>query len=1178
MRIKEIELDNFKSFGKATRVPLLGGFTTISGPNGSGKSNIIDSLLFALGLSSTRTMRAERLPDLLNNLSGKNEAKVTVRFTDDISNELEVSRRIRVKDNGYTSQYMMNGRNATLTEIHEELTKYNVSPTGFNVIMQGDVTGIVTMSGSERRKIIDELAGVAEFDRRIDQANQELAAVAEKIEHQRIIFAEITIRLEQLKADRDHALKYLELKGQKEHLEKDLVFVRAQETEAKLAHESKELEKLDKKESELQEKLEEVEINLVKLRGELGALEQEIREKGGNEQLLLRQELENQRGELTREENKASNLAGVIGEKTKLIKSVQAQIKAIDKHLSDITKQKKQHHEDQQAVQLGLMEKQGAYSAVMAEIEVLRQEKDSSSEKVSTIHTDLQKLRDERHKLENRKTELATRKAQLEKDLVGLREKATNSIGLLSNSKGLVTVFERKYQDHEALVTGIERTIRQLESELQSTREEIEGKRTALETMSKRLIELETTKEHVGESGYGRAVEAILNANIPGVHGTIGQLGNVSNEYTLALEISIGPRLSHVVVEDDQVAQTCIEFLKRNQAGRATFVPLNKIQTQPPGLLPNRPGVIDFAYNLVDFNPRFARAFQYACGQTIIVDSMETGRKLLNQARMVTLEGELFDKSGSISGGADNKAKLHFSSRGETDLAVLKQTTKNLRDQVKWAQESLKETEIALNEERKKSNDARSELSQKLVDLEAKRKQTLDLESDIENVKPRLRESGDEIDTIDQELVTLEASIKDFTKQIEKQEDSLNEVRDNGKKTKIEELIHESEELRDQLNIVERDLKEFQRLTDKLDTEERLETANREGLAKQLEVASLEMAELETQRPQYEQLIATLRASIQQKEQQIEVLSEELEGLRQAKDGIHEKLTQLEVERSRIDQDQIHVAEQRKERKLAHFDLQGQLGLMKAEIARVLFENPGYEPPSAGTVDQLKNQVDRLEKRMRALEPVNMKALDEYNQTDARQKELNDHLNTLSSERDEIIQRIAGYDELKKRTFMEAFDAINTNFQNIFQELSHGTGRLELENPENPFGGGLIIRAQPRDKKMQRIEALSGGEKSLTALSFVFAFQRYAPAPFYAFDEVDMMLDGSNAERLARMVKRQSESAQFVVVSLRRPMIENADHAIGVSLRADGFSRTVGIKEIQIPDEKTHNERQPVSA
>jgi chromosome segregation protein len=203
---------------------------------------------------------------------------------------------------------------------------------------------------------------------------------------------------------------------------------------------------------------------------------------------------------------------------------------------------------------------------------------------------------------------------------------------------------------------------------------------------------------------------------------------------------------------------------------------------------------------------------------------------------------------------------------------------------------------------------------------------------------------------------------------------------------------------------------------------------------------------------------------------------------------------------------------------------------------------------------------------MRALEPVNMKALEDYNTTEQRQNELDENLATLESEKLEINQRIDGYGELKKKTFMEAFDAINQNFQDIFAELSHGHGKLELEFPDAPFNGGLVIRAQPRDKKMQRIEALSGGEKSLTALSFVFAFQRYAPAPFYAFDEVDMMLDGANAERLAQMVKRQSSTAQFVVVSLRRPMIENSDHAIGVSLRADGYSRVVGIQEIKIPD------------
>lgn len=1168
MRIKEIELDNFKSFGKLTRVPLLDGFTTISGPNGSGKSNIIDSLLFALGLSSTRSMRAERLPDLLNNLSGKNEAKVKVRFCNDAGQEFEVCRRIRVKDNGYTSTYLLDGKVATLTEVHDELIKYNVSPTGFNVIMQGDVTGIVTMSATERRKIIDELAGVAEFDRRIDQAKEELGAVAEKIEHQKIVLTEILARLEALRADRDQALKYLDLKQQKEALEKDLIFIRTQEVEAKVENERVEIDRLNEKEKELLVKLEETEITLVTLRAQMAQIDQEIREKGGNEQLLLRQELETKRGELTREENKLSNLAGVIGEKGKLLKSIQAQIKTIDKHLSDIAKQKKQHLEDRQAVHLGLMEKQGAYSAVMAEIEVLRQEKDRSSDKVTALHTDLQKLRDEKHSLEVKKTALVTRKEGLARELETLRESATEAIGKSSQVKNLAGTLERKYQDQQALKAGIERTIFQLESELVSTREEIENKRQALESVNRRLIELETTREVAGESGYGRAVEAILDAQMAGVHGTIGQLGKVDDRYVVALETAIGPRLGHIVVNDDQVAQDCIEFLKANQAGRATFVPLNKIQAQPPGLLPNRPGVIDFAYNLIDFNPKFTKAFQYACGQTIVVQDMEIGRKLINQARMVTLEGELFDKSGSISGGVDSKAKLHFSNRGQNDLLVLKQTSKTLSEQVKWAQESLKELTASLNDERTKLDECKTELAQKLAELEAKRKQASDLEQEIESVKPKLRESGDEIEQIDAELAQIDTVMKDLSREITKLEEALNSVRDRGAKTAIEKLIHESEQLRADLEAVENEFKEIQRIIDRAETEEKVEQQNREKLAAQLAELTAEIEEVQVQKPAHEAVINELRVSITEMEKRVQALSDELEQMRNEKDAIHEKVTAHEVERTKVDQELLRIKEQRTERKLVHFDLEQQLAQLKGEIARLLEENPDYKPPSAGTVEQLKHQVERLERRMRALEPVNMKALEEFNQTDQRQRELHDNLYILESEKDEILQRIAGYDELKKRTFLEAFNAIDQNFREIFAELSHGSGRLELEHPDNPFAGGLIIRAQPRDKKMQRIEALSGGEKSLTALSFVFAFQRFAPAPFYAFDEVDMMLDGSNAERLARMVKRQSETAQFVVVSLRRPMIENSDHAVGVSLRADGYSRVVGIREVQLPDEQ----------
>jgi chromosome segregation protein len=1173
LRIKEIELDNFKSFGKPTLIPLLGGFTTISGPNGSGKSNIVDSLLFALGLSSTRSMRAERLPDLLNNLSGRNEGRVTVRFTNDAGEEIEVTRRIKVKENSYNSTYILNGRNSSLTDIHETLMKYNVSPTGFNVIMQGDVTGIVTMSASERRKIIDELAGVAEFDRRIEQAGAELQAVAEKIEHQKIILEEIVKRLEVLRTDRDQALKYLELKTQKETVEKDLIFVRAADLQNKIDSEIAEIEKLDLKEKKLLEKFEQTEVNLLSLRAEMARIDQEIKDKGGNEQLLIRQELENTRGELTREENKLSNLNAVIGEKNKLVKSIQTQIKAIDKRINELNKQRKQHQEDQQAVQLGLMEKQGAFSAIMAEIEVMRQKKDRSSDRVTSIHQDLQKLRDQKHKIEVRKTELTTKRDGLLKENDELRQKLTDLIEKSGSLKQSGQHLERTHEDNEARVLGIERSVHQLEAELKSTEQEIETKRQALETVNKRLIQLETHKEVAGESGFGKAVEAIL-ANPPaGVYGTIGQLGKVDDEYVIALETAIGARLAHIVVEDDQVAQTCIEMLKKTQAGRATFIPLNKIVTQPPGLLPNQPGVIDFAYNLIDFNPKFTKAFQYACGQTVVVDTMETARKLINQGRLVTREGELFEKSGTMTGGQD-KARMHFSSKGESDLTVVRQTAATLSDQLRWLKDSIGELSASLNEERDKLNAARGEHAHRLSDMENRHKQAIELEREVEEIKPRLRKNAEEIEAIDSDVNAMEAAIKETIKHISASEGSLNEVIESGSSTAADKLVQESEDLRADIDNIESEVQEIQRHLDRCETEVKVEQNNQAGQTSQLEALNEEIAQIQMARPEHESKIGGYKVAISEMEKKVQELSSELEELRAEKEKAHEAVTAGEVAKTKIDQDILHLNEQRQERKLLQFDLLKDLSAMQEEIERLKAENPNYEPPSAANVEQLKNQVDRLERRMRGLEPVNMKALEEYNQTDERQRELNDHLNTLGKEKEEIIQRINGYDELKRRQFFEAFEAINFNFQQIFAELSHGHGKLELENPDQPFEGGLIIRAQPRDKKMQRIEALSGGEKSLTALSFVFAFQRFAPAPFYAFDEVDMMLDGSNAERLARMVKQQSETAQFVVVSLRRPMIENADHAIGVSLRADGYSRVVGIREITIPDEPVPEEEE----
>ncbi len=1166
MRIREIELDNFKSFGKLTTVPLLDGFTTISGPNGSGKSNIIDSLLFALGLSSTRTMRAERLPDLLNNLSGRNEARVTVRFTNDAGAEVEVTRRLRVKESGWTSTYILNGKVSTLTDVHEELGKYNVSPTGYNVIMQGDVTGIVTMSASERRKIIDELAGVAEFDRRIEQADKELFSVADKIDRQRIVLTEIAARLEILQTDRDQALKYLDLKNHKEKLERELIYVRVKDLESKTEAANREIGELSAREEKLIALREEAELNLLACRAELGRLEEDIKEKGGHEQLLLRQELENKRGDLFREESKLSNLSGALAEKSKLHKSLISQIKTIDKHLNELQKDRKQNEADLKAIQLALVEKQGSHSAVMAEIEVLRQERDRSSSKGLSLHEELQSLRNQRHKFEVRQTELKSRRVTLNRDLEQARNAATESIGKSSQLKSVIQAVDKKSTDDEALVLGIQRSIRQMESEAESTEQEIEQKRKDLEQINRRVVEMETRREVSGESGYGRAVEVLLAAGMKGVHGTIGQLGRVDQRFELALEMSIGSRLGHVVVDDDSVAEACIRMLRESKSGRATFVPLNKISVQPPGLLPNRPGVIDFAYALVDFSPSYTKAFQYACGQTVVVDTIENARRLITQARMVTLEGDVFEKYGTMTGGGSSGNRMRFRQTEGNDIGQVKQRATQITQDLRFLNDSLKELSTSLNAERSKLNEATASRAQRKTDLENKQRDLQTVEKLVEELKPRLRMMGDEIEQIDIELADLERRAKELDGHITRLQEQLQDVTAGGKRSQMDRLIGEAEDLKSEVESIQRDAKHIERQIDRMQTEERVELNNKQNVTTQLDGVQIGLDEVNTQLPVHQEAIRLLMIDVRELERRSSEISNELLKLHEEKDKIVGEITKSEIQRTRLTEQLNHLDQERQKKLLVLQELEILLAAARAELEHMLSEQPDMKPPSAANVEQLKNQIERLERKMRALEPVNMKALEEYNQTRIRQEELTEFLETLNKEKEEIQQRIAGYAELKRNTFMEAFTAINYNFQDIFAELSHGHGKLELENPEDPFAGGLVIRAQPRDKKMQRIEALSGGEKSLTALSFVFAFQRFAPAPFYAFDEVDMMLDGANAERLARMVKSQSEQAQFVVVSLRRPMIENADHAIGVSLRADGFSKVVGISEIKIPE------------
>ena len=384
----------------------------------------------------------------------------------------------------------------------------------------------------------------------------------------------------------------------------------------------------------------------------------------------------------------------------------------------------------------------------------------------------------------------------------------------------------------------------------------------------------------------------------------------------------------------------------------------------------------------------------------------------------------------------------------------------------------------------------------------------------------------------------------------------------------VEKLINDKDlkELKEKTEGVEFEIKRLQ--TNLMNSNNDVNELNRQITfhvnlieTKNEEIDSIEKnnVKLEEDKKRYKEDIELLNKKIEGLKEQIEVIEEKLGKLLKERDDINNDLIELEKQKHIKTTDIERIAEQIESFKARRRELEPQM-----DTAHEALENAGVEisklEPVDLSIDEITSKIQRLERRMEELGDVNMRALAAYEEVLARQEELKLQIETLSKERKEILDRMNGYEQLKKETFMKTYNNINENFKEVFHQLSEGEGELKLENPDDPLSGGLTIEAQPRDKKLQRLESMSGGEKSLTALAFVFAIQRYMPAPFYAFDEVDASLDTMNVERIAQMVQNQSKDTQFIVVSHRKPMIESANRTIGVTQKEKGITRVTGIK------------------
>lgn len=1221
MHIKRVELSHFKSFGGTTAVPLLPGFTVISGPNGSGKSNILDALLFALGLASSRGMRADRLPDLVNqtHMGRRSTAEAIVNVTFDISDlppewlqpevgaetsvdpptldsihdqvpasappanddqraiaadrkvvplptpsrEWSVTRRLRVTNQGtYTSNYYVNGAPCTLTELHDQLQRLRIYPEGYNVVLQGDVTSIISMNSRERREIIDELAGVASFDRKIEQALNKLEIVQEREERFRVVERELIAQRDRLAQDRLKAEKYQRLKIElhtQVQWEMVLTWQRQQRHSQTLrqqiqAH-TDAIQQSTEQLSQLAEAIRTTTATLQTLNSRVKAL-------GEDEHLALQAQLATQEAELRQLQRQQQEL-------TQNTQTTAGQLRhsqlALHEHQQTLDRLNEEVQILQQgelvalaqecdAAQAALQLKREATSAIASASQAWVEEQTQRRRHLETLLKTLEPQRAEQVRLQERVRQLAQQIEDLSATLADLSQQSTAYIPSPADADAL--------QQAATQVQTWAQTLADAEQELQLQRDTQQRLLQEQREKQRQLDKLEAQTQAIQESQGTQATQVLIDSGLPGICGLVAQLGRVEPRLQLALEIAAGGRLGYLVVDDDQVASEGIALLKKRRAGRATFLPLNRIRVPKFTRIPDwkrPPGLIDYAVDLIECDDRYRRVFEFVFGGTAVFETLAAARSQLGQCRIVTLEGELLETSGAMTGGSLSKQRgrlrLGTVDIGESAEAVTLQDRLVAIDQVLHrCQQHLVTASDTVKVAADTLAAARQQYREHQIQMEQAQKQLQRLQQQRAQGDDRLAQYQAELTAAQTRLATLAEHLPPQEAELQAQRDALAALEESQTHHEWRQAQAEVQASEQYLSQRQAMLQAAEKRLQDVQTQQERTLITIQQQQQQIVTSQQQQRQLEQQQHSIETQRTTLYETTRQTRQALKVLDDTLATEKGQRDRVESQLREYQTQQQQTDWQRQKQLESRQERQqqLAALDLE--LSAQAAELP-----DPLPEIPDTTDLDAVTKQIRSLQRRLEALEPVNMLALEEYNHTQTRLEELSEKLSTLEEERTELLLRIENFTTLRQQAFREAFDAVNANFSDIFAQLSDGDGYLQLDDPQNPFNGGLNLVAHPKGKPVRRLASMSGGEKSLTALSFIFALQRYRPSPFYAFDEVDMFLDGANVERLSKMIKQQAQQAQFIVVSLRRPMIEAAQRTIGVTQARGAYTQVLGI-------------------
>ncbi|VVC02876.1 Chromosome partition protein Smc [Candidatus Burarchaeum australiense] len=1129
--IKELSLRNFKSF-KSVDIKLTPGLVCLAGPNGSGKSNVTDAIRFALGEMSLKQLRPEgkKASGLIRR--GAKHAQVGIIFGGE--GGVEVKRAIR--DDGKMA-YKLDDKHATRTSVIETLRKLGADVGEHNVIAQGEVDRVVKMNAKERREIIDRVSGVYEFEEKKKEALSELAKVESRIGEANIAISEREGLLSELEKQKDEALHYTELSTELKRAKGTLIH-------SELARLEKEFDGSAKKTADLQAKYDQLQHDLEMLEAKTSGLEAErakvasmINEQAGKEG--LREELERLRTEI--ESNSRLKL-----EKARQVDELKAKNKAVEQELRDA--------ESKIAVsrkEMGEAEKQA--KAIAGEVGAGEKERarvlsgagGKRAAELRKRHAELMRQLEEKKGASLESESAVVRDSEIAKlkeaELGDIREE-------LGEGNGKTEELELSLAELKAKLSGFakeEDDVFEREKELNKVLPSYDRK---ILEIGNKLPEIRMT------SGKRPAVDAVLSASksgqLEGIIGTVSDTCTFDEKYALAIEASAGPRLHYILTEDIDAAMDAIEHLKKTKAGRCSFIPLNRKISELPAdavQFEKSQGALGFLINLVQFDKRYTNALSYVFGDTLLVSDAATAKRLAGKVRAVTLEGELFERSGIITGGPFGQTS---SLKSRLELERLEKEMDEVQRAKKAALEELYSSREQLGLKRREKATLEVKVRGIEIELESfnaarEKKKGLaqrrsELEADLGKLRSSIESNGKKAGELKESLSRIDSELASISKMLESQE---------MPQEKAEELAL----IEGKINELSEKRRELEGVASSKKTEVKLLEENTAKDRQELGVAGLSLKEMLAAISQLESAIETDSDVLEEKEVKLKEASKKMTALYEQQQQMSAEIEKFSKEKGKTQALFNRASNDLGEVKSTRMLAETRLGDLKAEWV----EYKDIEPMKLSK-DELEDRMREVEGQLSTLGAVNMLAPEQYEQKGKELKEKKDIIGKLGEEKKAVLNMIQEIDGRKAEIFLQTFRNVDENFRKIFNYAFPGEGTLLLDKPEEIFDSGLQIKVRV-DGKDHYIEAKSGGERSLLALLFVFSIHSTKPASFYMLDEADAALDKENSKKLADMLKQLSKNAQFIVVTHNDTVLSSADIALGVT-RQDGASKIVGIE------------------